>query len=478
MDLNYDAVVIGGGPGGLSIGSLLAKRGLKTAVLERNPWLGGRFRSIRFAGCRVDNGVHLLTGHVNSKEETFCKQAFDKLEIPVKQKDVLWVMGLVGREGAEGIEFFTMDRNKGVKAFFEFFSFGANMEMPDPDKLDFQKLFELMASLSLEERRRLVNVSWQDWLEKECGNPLVIAVLSVETQLLGMTADRLNAGSKISNFHLFTQSGAVPFWYPEEGTLEDAIIQPMARTIEDSGGKVLTDFTARKVMIENDRAVGVWARDNPSDILHEIRAPIVVTAMPLYFNVGERKLLPREIFSPAWQEALDVGLDLSDEDLTGLYLLDRKVIPDEYYGWIHLFAASPEGMPVYVGDWLKGDFVNATVPEGKQLVSTFITANNHTAPFGMDSSREAVKNTLAAWEKAMEEAFPGFQDSVEEKALTLQLNWGRHPWGIVPEEIDVKNPTIKGLYHAADSVRNVASLASDKVFEIALLCEEAVSADR
>ena len=117
MDLQYDAIVVGGGPGGLGVGALLSKRGLKTAVLERNPWLGGRFRSIVFAGCRVDNGVHLLTGHVNSKEETFCKQVFDKVGLPIRQKDVSWNMGLVGREGSEGIEFFTMDSSKGVDAF-------------------------------------------------------------------------------------------------------------------------------------------------------------------------------------------------------------------------------------------------------------------------------------------------------------------------------------------------------------------------
>jgi hypothetical protein len=77
----------------------------------------------------------------------------------------------------------------------------------------------------------------------------------------------------------------------------------------------------------------------------------------------------------------------------------------------------------------------------------------------------------------MERAFPGFQKSIEVKGLTLQLNWGRFAWGIVPEEIDVKSPTVKGLYFAADSVRNVASLASDKVYEVALLCEDAIAAD-
>ena len=77
----------------------------------------------------------------------------------------------------------------------------------------------------------------------------------------------------------------------------------------------------------------------------------------------------------------------------------------------------------------------------------------------------------------MERAFPGFLESIEAKATTLQLNWGRFAWGIVPEEIDVKSPTVKGLYFSADSVRNVASLASDKVYEVALLCEDAIAAD-
>jgi hypothetical protein len=477
MNQHYDAIVVGGGPGGLAVGSLLSKRGLRTAVLEKAPWLGGRFRSIRFAGCRVDNGVHLLTGHVKRKEETFCKRVFDKVGLPLKQKDVHWTMGLVGKEGPGGIEFFTMDRTKGVQSFFEFFAFGANMEMPDPEKEDFRKLFEHLAALSLEERRSMVNVSWEDWLERNCGNPIVITILSVEAQLLGMTSDRLNAGSKASNFHLFTESGAVPFWYPAEGTLEDAIIQPFARFIEERGGKILANWTARKVMMEGDRVTGVWARENPTDILHELRAPVVVTAMPLYFAVGPGRLLPREIFPETWLDAMQVGASLSDEDLTGLYLLNRKVIPDDYYGWIHLFEASAGGMATYVGDWLKGDFVNAAVPQGKQLVSTFITANNLTAPFGMDSSRDAVRKAMEAWEQAMEKAFPGFLRSIEQKALTLQLNWGRHPWGIVREEIDVKCPNVKGLYLAGDSVRNVASLASDKVFEIAMLCEEAIAAD-
>ena len=476
MDLKYDALVIGGGPGGLAIGGLLARRGLKTAVLEQAPWLGGRMRSIAFAGCRVDNGVHLMTGNVPSKEETYCKRLFDKLGLSLQQKDVAWTMGLVGRAGSQGIEFFTMDRSKGIKAFFEFFAFGANMEMPADAKQDMARLFEAMSDLDYEERRKLCSISWKDFMEANCGNPLVRAVFSVEAQLSGSAPEQISAGSRTSYFHLFPASGAVPFWYPAAGTLEDAVVAPLARYIETKNGAVHTNCAARQVILAGGRAVGVWARDQASDNLLEFKAPIVVAAVPLYFAVGKDRLMPMEIFPESWQRALAVGHTLADEDLTGVYLLRDQVIPDEYYGWIHVFDASEGGMAKYVGDWLKGDFVNATVPAGQQLVSTFITASNVTAPFGRHSDREAVQKALAGWENAMERAFPGFKSQIEQRQVTLQLNWGRHALGVVSEEIDVQSPTVKGLYFAGDSVRNVKSLASDCVFEIALLCDHAIAA--
>jgi phytoene dehydrogenase-like protein len=353
------------------------------------------------------------------------------------------------------------------------------MEMPEDAKKDMAKLFDAMADLSYDERRELAGVSWKDYLETKCPNPLARAVFTVEAQLSGSAPDQISAGSRTSYFHHFAESGAVPFWYPEAGTLEDAVVMPLARGIESRGGEVLTNCGARQVMLEGGRVTGVWAHDRDSDNLLELKAPLVVLAVPICFAVGAGRLLPRDIFPAGWLSAIDKGLSLSDEDLTGIYLLKEKVIPDEYYGWIHVFNASAAGMPVYVGDWLKGDFVNATVPAGKQLVSTFITASNNTAPFGRGtvSDREAVHQALAGWENAMERAFPGFQDKIERRQVTLQLNWGRHALGVAGAEIDVRHPDIKGLFFAGDSVRNVKSLASDCVFEIAMICEEAVSAD-
>ena len=61
MKNKFDVLIIGGGPGGLTIGALLAKEGISSAIIEKEPDLGGRYRSVNFHGCRSDNGVRMPT---------------------------------------------------------------------------------------------------------------------------------------------------------------------------------------------------------------------------------------------------------------------------------------------------------------------------------------------------------------------------------------------------------------------------------
>jgi hypothetical protein len=50
------------------------------------------------------------------------------------------------------------------------------------------------------------------------------------------------------------------------------------------------------------------------------------------------------VFPEDWQATIRAYQQRADENLEGLYLLREKVIPDDYYGWIHLFDAA-EGIP-------------------------------------------------------------------------------------------------------------------------------------
>ena len=59
---SLDAVVIGGGLGGLFTGALLARNGLKVTVLEMNAIAGGGLQSFVRNGVSFDTGMHVMGG--------------------------------------------------------------------------------------------------------------------------------------------------------------------------------------------------------------------------------------------------------------------------------------------------------------------------------------------------------------------------------------------------------------------------------
>lgn len=56
-----NAIVIGAGIGGLASAALLANRGFKVTVLEKNSAVGGKMNQISSNGYRFDTGPSLLT---------------------------------------------------------------------------------------------------------------------------------------------------------------------------------------------------------------------------------------------------------------------------------------------------------------------------------------------------------------------------------------------------------------------------------
>jgi len=469
----YDAVVIGGGPGGLATAALLTQRGLRTLVVEQKPTLGGRCRALEFAGCRVDVAEHLLSGMITDISDAYAKQLFNKLGLPLEQKEIKWVMGLVGRDGGPPIDFFAMDRAKGIQNFFDFFSFAAGMELGDEEKREMERVFNLMANMSRDTCRQQVNMSFAAWLDENVRDPTVNMVLAgVTGPLQGSTADKVNIGQMANIFGTFPRIGAVPFWYPANGILADTIIAPLATYIQSNGGDVVCGVRARKILFEGKSVKGLWLHDE-NETLREVAAPVVVVAFPLQFAVGFRRLVSEEMFTPDWRTGIAGLRELSHEDLTVFYLLREKVIPDEYYGWIHVFDAET-GVPNYVGDWILDHMINAKVPPGKQLVGSYITANFEGTQFGLDASPEMVGKAMRKWEASVEKVVPNFTSMVEARVYNLQLNWGRYAYCVMPQELSVQPPGIAGLYFAGDSVLSVSSLASDKVYDVALQCAEAI----
>ncbi|MHA1143935.1 MAG: FAD-dependent oxidoreductase, partial [Candidatus Helarchaeota archaeon] len=58
---NFDAIIIGGGCGGLGAAAKLVSAGKRVLLLERNSFLGGRCSSYKKQGFTIDLGTHIIT---------------------------------------------------------------------------------------------------------------------------------------------------------------------------------------------------------------------------------------------------------------------------------------------------------------------------------------------------------------------------------------------------------------------------------
>ncbi len=85
---------------------------------------------------------------------------------------------------------------------------------------------------------------------------------------------------------------------------------------------------------------------------------------------------------------------------------------------------------------------------------------------------DKVRQAHARWKEAVEKGFPGFNEAIEYEGMNLQLNFTRYAYAVVPTEIDIQSPNIKGLYFAGDSIRSVGAQCSDKCYDVATpVCE-------
>jgi len=78
MNPKYDAIIIGGGLGGLTAGAKLAKEGKKVLLLEQHDIPGGCATTFRRKDFNIEVGLHEMVGF-NTKD--FKSKIFEDLDV-------------------------------------------------------------------------------------------------------------------------------------------------------------------------------------------------------------------------------------------------------------------------------------------------------------------------------------------------------------------------------------------------------------
>lgn len=300
----WDYIVIGSGMGGMTAAALLAKLGKKVLVLEQHYVAGGFTHMFKRPGYSWDVGVHAV-GEVTPKSMTgrvLRELSNDKLH---------WAsLGDVYDEFYFPDDF-RIDFPNSPHAFRENLcgAFPNEREAVDAYLARVRQVSQGMKRYYL---ARTAPVSIGAWSERLLANNARSEFLKTTSEVVGsltnneklrtlFTAQWGYYGSVPSRSSFAIQALVVKHfqwggYYPVGGSKE--IAKTLLKSVADAGGWTRVATSVERILVENNKAVGVELRDGEI-----IRARRVISAA----NVGTtiRQLLPRELVSREWAQAIE-----------------------------------------------------------------------------------------------------------------------------------------------------------------------------
>ncbi len=300
MSDRYDVIVIGAGLGGLTCGALFAKDGRRVLVLERHAVPGGAATVFQRSALRVEVGLHQLDGFDEGDPKRWI---VDRLELDAVKRVPLhdffrvshpllgedFVLPFAPKDAIAACDARFPQHKIAVRKYFETLQKLRKQQTPVVHNFDrpLWWLFNLpIFPLRFPHVMRFEHRTLADYLDELFGDDEAIkfALASNVTYYAG-SPRRLAMGwfaAAQASYHLGGGS------YIHGGSSE--LCKHLVGCIEAAGGSCLTRRTARELIVEGGRVVGVrhckttpavtkknrHAHAHPATDLAEARAPIVI----------------------------------------------------------------------------------------------------------------------------------------------------------------------------------------------------------
>lgn len=293
----FDIVVIGAGVGGLCAGALLAHRGFKTLVLERLPALGGRCSTVEYKGFKIPIGA------VGVPSSGPFREVFDEVgaAFPAKQHPE-------GKYLVDGAEVPLPEKGQ----------FNAILSHCCRDEKEFERIRRAMRRADTWEKPSN-EISLRDWLSRYTDNPNVHALFqNVCAAFLIANAHEASAREFFDiRTGMMRSYGAACF--AEGGSI--ALMESLAEAIRRKGGEVWTRSPATRIIVDDERAVGV--------IAHTPKGEMEITADAVVSNAG-----PKKAIALAGREHFDHGyLKEADRMRPAMQMWIVTIADEPLYDW-------------------------------------------------------------------------------------------------------------------------------------------------
>jgi phytoene desaturase len=413
--MDYDAVVIGAGLGGLSSAAILAKNGFKTLVCENTGQVGGCCSSYDHEGYRFDIGASVveLSWIIDELFESLGKKTSDYIDVipvdpiygfvtedgrrftyPVDVAGTGEVIAQFSEEDARAWDRFAKTGSEAIN-----FGFGKVMTKPLGTMKDMRKVG--MENPTLMKYFKYMILNFESTLCSFFKSDTVRASMSLQSYFIGLPP-ALCPGYMA--FLAYSEHEGI--FYPRGGMV--AIPEGMAKAFQEFGGEIKFNATVKKVLLDGDRACGVELADGT-----QIRSKMVVSninAKTLYLElVGEENL-------PAWAKRAIKSYDQSIAAPMIMLGLDRKPDLDAHH--TICYSTLDKMNRVWFDDYVNNKITKA----GFMLVSWPTHADPSLAPEGHHCINLI---TLAPFNPV-----EGDWDDIKEQHLETQLDAMEEKFGL------------------------------------------------
>ena len=271
MQDTYDAIIIGGGMGGLTCGAWLAHKGLRVLVLEQNIRPGGLCTSYRRGAFNFTPAASIMTGF--TKENGFFERLVKSLGIdndiefiPLEQgyhvhfPDLDYLMFSGGGDARERfieqlVGMFPHERS-GINSFFstlvKLYRQSEYATFLGTAPGDIARILCKCPSLVKHMGKNIVQ-----FMNDHVSDPRLKAVLSINSTCANLPPSRM---SLLGIAGLLIEGGLSN---PHVKGGPQAVSEAFAKSITAAGGDILLGHMADAILVENNRALGVTALPSP-----------------------------------------------------------------------------------------------------------------------------------------------------------------------------------------------------------------------
>jgi phytoene dehydrogenase-like protein len=402
---SYDVIVIGAGFGGSACAGLLAKRGLKVLLVEKNSRAGGKAMSLSKNGFTHTAWVVIGAPVVGNLYQV----VLDELAVQDLAKLVApGVQGSMFRQSSgkyvclPEMPVGQIDPN----ILFDW------LEVKQEDRAGALQFFMDLTLMSPAEIDKLHGVSFDEWVRRyNPPRPLYAFIVGLCCDGMFMVpVDTLEAAEAIKSLQdMFLRNGGM-FCVGGFGKVAEAYCEGVRK----HGGTVLMRTRTEKILVENGKVAGVITSQGT------FRAPVVISNAGIQPTV--LKLVGEEHFDKSYVDYVE-KLVPSLSLLGYRYFLKRRVLQVAYgvifscdtpwsrerFEQARAGKASREGVVYYE---VPSEYDPNAAPPGKQIMLT-----GSFCPPDPDMTREEIMAWADTGEQIVFQAFPELKDAIEDKEL-------------------------------------------------------------